>query len=257
MALGYYLSAYGYIPIGIDYDIATRALYDTALCNLALKRFDHARDYIDKCHEYIKTNEWPLKNKLLPGIFMINGIIERELAQNKTSLEKFSIAFAEYKLENNLQGMGRAKNNEAQCLWDIGDREKSIEYFKEAIEYKTKSNDERLVDTYINLAECLKEMYGVQNALDIINSAEERILDQGSVYGLIEIFTKKFEYLWEMKDYDRAEIIAFLALDYIQKSGDRRAESKLYIMLSEMHKNMGDEKTSIEYLISANKSMSY
>jgi tetratricopeptide (TPR) repeat protein len=147
--------------------------------------------------------------------------------------------------------MGRAKNNEAQCLWDIGEKEKSIEYFKEAIEYKSMGNDERLVDTYINLAERIKEIHNVKSALEIIDSAEERILNQGTVYGLIEIFTKKFEYLSEMKDYDRAEIVAFLALDYIQKAGDKKAESKLYILLSEMHKNMGDEMTSIEYLIKA------
>ncbi len=257
MALGYYLSAYKYISEGISCDIASRALYDTALCNLALKRFDQAKDFINKCNEFVSVNEWAGKDKFLPGIFMMNGIIERELKLNKVSLEKFCEAFTKYKEKNDYLGMGRAKNNEAQCLWDIGEKEKSIEYFKEAIEYKSMGNDERLVDTYINLAERIKEIHNVKSALEIIDSAEERILNQETVYGLIEIFMKKFEYLSEMKDYDRAEIVAFLALDYIQKAGDKKAEWKLYISLSEMHKNMGDEMTSIEYLIKANKSINY
>lgn len=253
MALGYYLSAYRYTSSGIDNNTTARALYNTAICNLELKRFDHASEFTEKCYGFVSANDWPNKDRFLPGIFMMRGVIEKELNQNKVSIEKFNEAFEKYKQANNFLGMGRAKNNEAQSLWDIGERERAIECFKEAIEYKTRGDDERLVDTYINLAEHLKEMNNVQSALEIINSAEERILNQESIYGLIEIFTKKFEYLSEIGDYDRAEISAFLALDYIQKNGDKKAEANLYIMLSEMHKNMGDEKTAIEYLIKANR----
>lgn len=257
MALGYYLSAYRYIPEGIEYNIAAKALYDTAICNLELKRYEKASEFTEKCYDFVSTNEWPEKEKFLPGIYMMRGVVERDLNLNKVGAEKFSEAFEKYKEIKDFLGMGRAKNNEAQCLWDIGEKEKSIQCYREAIEYKTKGRDERLVDTYINLAEHLKEMNNVQSALDVINSAEERVLNQESFYGLIEIFTKKFEYLAEMKDYDRAEISAFLALDYIQKRGDKKAESKLYIMLSEMHKNMGDERAAIEYLIKANRYSDY
>lgn len=257
MALGYYLSAYKYIAEGIDNDIAARAMYDTAICNLELKRYTAASEFIEKCSEFITVNEWQTKDKYIPGLFMMKGVVERELNLNNASITKFVEAFKKYKQVNDYLGMGRAKNNEAQCLWDIGEKEQSIECFKEAIEYKSKGNDEKLVDSYINLAERLKEMHNVQSAVEIISSAEERVLNQGSVYGLTEIFIKKFEYLTELKDYDRAEISAFLALDYIQKAGDKKTESKLYIMLSEMHKNIGDEKAAIEYLIKANKSFNY
>lgn len=253
MALGYYLNAEKYIPEGIEHDTAARALYDTAICYLALKRYNNAKDYLNKCHEFIKGNKWPGRNKLSPGISMINGIIEKELKENMAAIEKFRLAFTEYNQDNDYIGMGRAKNNEALCLWDINEKDLAIECFKKAIEYKTKGNDESLVDSYINLAEKLKEMKNVQSALDIINSAEERVLSQGFIYGVIQIFIKKFEYLMDLKDYDKAEISAFLALDYVQKLGDKKAESKLYIMLSEMYKNMGNEKTSIEYLVKANK----
>lgn len=257
MALGYYLNADRYITEDIDCDIAAKALYDTAICNLSLKRYDTARNYIDKCNKFVMENEWTGKDKFLPGISMMNGIIERELKQNRESIEKFKASFAQYEQSNDYIGMGRAKNNEALCLWDINEKEKAIECFKEAIEYKTRGNDESLVDSYINLSDKLKEMNNVKSSLDIINSAEERILNQGSIYGIIQIFIKKFEYLAELKDYDRAEISAFLALDYIQKLGDKKTESKLYIMLSEMHRNMGDEKASIEYLVKSNKLFNY
>ncbi len=254
MAIGYYLSACKYIGSSIDNASAARALYDTAICCLELKRYNQASEYIGKCNNFILTNDIPGKEKFLPGIDMVRGIVERELKQNKVSAESFSEAFEKYKLANDFLGMGRAKNNEAEVLWDMGEKERAIECFKQAIEYKTTGRDEKLVDTYISLAEHLKEMNGVHSALEVIKSAEEEVLKQESVYGMIEIFIKKFEYLAEIKDYDKAEISAFLALDYIQKKGDRRAESKLYIILSEMHKNMGDESTAVEYLIKANKS---
>lgn len=254
MALGYYLSACKYIGCNIDNDTAARALYDTAICCMELKRYKQAREYVEKCNEFISSNELPGKETFLPGIYMMRGVIERKLKLNTFSAERFCEAFEKYKQENDYLGMGRAKNNEAEALWDIGEREKAIECFKEAIEYKTRGRDERLVDTYINLAEHLREMNGAHSALDVIMSAEESVLNQESLYGLIEIFIKKFQYLAEIKDYDRAEVSAFLALDHIQKKGDRNAEARLYIMLSEMHKNMGDEKTAIEYLIKAKRS---
>lgn len=252
MALGYYLSAVKYIPEGIDCYISVRALYDAAICNLALKRYDNANDYIERCNKLVMENELQNRNKFISGIYLMNGIIKRESNRNIESIEDFRLAFKKYKQDNDFIGMGRAKNNEALSLWDIGEKGKAILCFKESIEYKDRGNDESLVDSYINLAERLKEINNVQSALEVIDAAEERVLNQESYYGIIEIFLKKFEYLIELKDYNRAEITAFLALDYIEKSGDKKAEYKLYIMLSEMNKNMGDEKTSMEYLIKAN-----
>jgi tetratricopeptide (TPR) repeat protein len=253
MALGYYLGAKRYINENISHDIAAKILYDIALCYISLKRYDPAGEYMEICREYINSHEWPGKNNLVPGINMMKGIIERDLKLNRVGLEEFNQAFEQYKQDNNIAGMGRAKNNAALCLWDLGEKEKAIEYFREALKYKDQCGDETLVDTYTNMAELYKEMENIEGALDIINAAEEKMLSKDSTEGLIEIFRTKFEYLAEIKDYDRAEIFAFLALDYIEKTGDKKAESKLYVKLSEMHKNMGDENTAIEYLIKANK----
>jgi tetratricopeptide (TPR) repeat protein len=253
MALGYYLGANRYMNENIAHDTAARILYDTALCYMSLKRYDQAKECLESCREYIDSHEWPKKGNLVPGINMMKGIIERDLKLNRVSLEEFNRAFEQYKQDNNIVGMGRAKNNAALCLWDLGEKEKAIECFREAIVYKDQCNDETLIDTYMNMAELYKEMENIEGSLEVINTAEEKMLSRESVNGLIEIFKRKFEYLAEMKDYDRAEIFAFLALDYIEKKGDKKAESNLYIKLSEMHKNMGDEKSAIEYLIKANK----
>lgn len=253
MALGYYMSACKYIKEGIDGNISIKALYDVALANLALERYDAVLEYTEKCNTLFMENPQLNKNRYVPSLFLMSGLIDRKNSNFIEATKKFDSSFKLYKDNQDYLGMGRAKHNEALCLWDLGDYKKSLESFNESIEYKSTSNDEMLSDSFICMAERIKEKENVENALRTIEAAEEKILAQGLPKGIIQIFLKKFEYLLEMKEYDRAEIFAFLALDYIQKAGDKKAEFKLYIMLSEMHRNLGDENASLEYLVKANK----
>lgn len=251
MALGYYLSAQRYIDDRLDYDHIARIYYNLALTYLALKRYNMASENHSKCLKFVEENEWPKKERFYPGLDMINGSLGSELNKNEEGYLKFDEAFEKYKQKGDIIGMGRARNNAAICLWDIGQKEKTVQYFKEAIDYKIISGDETLVDTYLNLAEVYKEMKDMEKAIEIINIAEEKMINQNYTKGIIEVFSTKFEYYSQLEEFDRAEIFAFLALDYIQKIGDLKAEANLYIKLSEMYKKMGDEKSSIDYVVKA------
>ncbi|TDT61090.1 helix-turn-helix domain-containing protein [Fonticella tunisiensis] len=251
MALGYYLNAYRFIDEDMDSDIKARILFDLALCYLSLKRLNLAREFLDKAVEFIKQKQWPKKERFLPGIEMIRGAIDRETNQIKESLIRFNEAFERYKRDGDVTGMGRARNNAALCLWDIGDMEKSVKYFREAIDYKVISGDCTLIDTYLNLVEAYKEMGNIEGAINALNEAEEKMIKQNNESGLIKVFLAKFQYHSELKEYDRAEIYAFIALDYIQKQGDIKEESKLYMKLSEMYRAAGDEKSAVDYIVKA------
>ena len=251
MALGYYLSAYKYTHENINYDLKCKILYNLSLCYLSLKRYNLSRKYLDELIEFLNNNELPDKKKYYPGIDMMNGLIDKEMNENKISLKKFDEALNKYKLEGDIKGMGRAKNNAAICCWDAGEKEKAVELFKEAIDYKIICQDETLIDTYLNLCELYDEIGQPDKVDEVIGAAEEKMMKQNNTQGLIEIFIAKFDYSVKKAGYDRAEVYAFIALDYIQKSGNKKLESELYVKLSEMYRKMGDEKSSIDYLIKA------
>jgi HTH-type transcriptional regulator, quorum sensing regulator NprR len=255
MALGYYLNAYQYAGNNLNMDIRARILYNLSLCYISLKRYSLSREFLDKCTDFVEKHEWPKKERFFPGLEMMRGTLDRELNQNKESLQRFDQAFTKYKVDGDIAGMGRARNNAAVCLWDMGDMEAVIKYLQEAIDYKTISGDATLIDTYMNLAEAHKEMGNIDKAIEVINIAEEKMLKNNNVKGLIEVFLTKFDYFTELKEFERAEIFAFIALDYIQKLGDIKEESNLYIKLSDMYRNMGDEKTSIDYVVKAKSLM--
>jgi tetratricopeptide (TPR) repeat protein len=162
---------------------------------------------------------------------------------------------ADNKLEGDIQGMSRATNNAAICYWDIGEKEKAVELFKESIDYGLICQDEVLINTYLNLCELYEEMGLTDKIKEVIGDAEEKMMKQNNTQGLIQIFIAKFDYSVKKAKYDRAEVYGFIALDYIQKSGNKKSEVNLYIKLSEMYRKMGDEKSSIDYLIKA-KSLS-
>lgn len=252
MALGYYMNASSYIDKNIHNDTIIKIYFNLAICYIDLERINLGKEYIEKCITFMKNNKCSKKETYLPGIDMLKGIILMELKDNDISFKNFEEAFNKYKNENDLLGMGRAKNNAAICLWELGEFDKAIQYFEEAIVYKNQIGDRNVFETYLYIAKLYKETSQYDKALEIINIAEEKMINDDSQKGIIEVFKAKFELLCVLEEYDRAEVFAFLALDTIQKSGNLKMESSLYVKLSEMYKKMGDEESSIDYILKAN-----
>lgn len=252
LAIGYYMNALNHKDDETDPEITASVLHNIALCYVYMERYDQSNYYIDKCLNLSNIHTWSQKEKIVAGLQMMKGISNKELCTAQEGLEMFNKAFKRYEEEFNLNGMGRCKNNSALCFWSMKMREDAEKCFKEAIEYKLKCNDLSLETTYINLAELYMEMGNEEKAISTIDEAEEHILRQGNADSIIDIFIKKFELLTMKENYSRAEIVALYALDYIQKSNYTEYELKLYILLSDMYKKIGDDKTAIEYLIKAN-----
>lgn len=249
LALGYYLTAHN-SKIKNEY-IYIYSACKAALCSIFLDRYDNAAAFADKMKEYFRDCEWEYKDRFLPTLSLIEGLISRKQSRYEYSINKFNEAFCRYNNINNSDGMGITKNFEALCFWDIGDNDKAIECLKEAIAYKSINGESSLVDSYINLANIYKEIGDKDKYLEIINETEEKMLELNFVPGIIKVFFKKFDYFVELEDFDRAEIFAFIALDYIQKSKDYHREYDLYMKMSEMYEKMSDNKNLVDYIYKA------
>ena len=251
MALSYYISAERYADDKIDSNTAAKILFDMSMCYVKLNRVGPAKESVKKCCEFINKHDVMDKEKFTAGIDMINGIIDEDSNRKKQSI--FNEAFGKYKKENDIIGMGRAKNNEGIWFAEIGDNKKAVECLNEAINYKKECMDNTLSDSYINLAEVYIAGGDSETAMEIINTAEEVMLGSGDSKGLIDVMMEKFDLFMSKKDYDKAEMYGFIVLDCIQKFSDRKSEEKLYFKMSELYKNIGDENSSIQYLLKVNK----
>lgn len=180
---------------------------------------------------------------------MMNGIINRSMKNYNKSIEKFTNAFKKYSEIDDISGMNNAKNNIGMVLWENGDVDKALINFQSAIEYENKENFN--IDAYINLSKLYNELSEIKKSFEIINKAEEKALQINYIPNIVKVFMQKLDCLILMEEYDRAEIFAFLALDYIQKSYDFIAEYNLYLKMSRMYKAMGDDSNALDYLIKA------
>lgn len=252
MAVGYYLNASTYIDKNISDDITVKIYYNLAICNVALQRLKLGKEYIDKCRNYIMEHECSKKDIYLPGIDVLEGLVLREFNDHSIGLKNFEEAYEKYKNENNLGGMAVARNNAALCLWDLGRSETAVKYLEESLDLKIKAGDKTPIDTYLNLIEIYMKLGKIDEAFEIAGKAEEKMIESGFDKGLAEIFMAKFELCFEMQNYEKAENFAYIALDIIQKNGYTKMESNIYIKMSEMHKKMGDDEGSLEYILKAN-----
>jgi tetratricopeptide (TPR) repeat protein len=252
LALGYYITASSYFNLLTDDpEIRIITIYDLSLCYLSLKMYDLAEEYINVCIDIIGRDNMD-KNKMFPDICIIKGLITRGFNKLQDSFDYFNRAFTNYSNSGNKFGMGRAKNNLAQCLLDLGEFKDAEAYFFEAIEYKQQAEDRTLSDSYISLAELYKQMGNMDKALDSISKAEEEVLNQQSISKIIDVYIKKFDFLIEIMDYDKAEIAALYALDFIQKSQDSHNETRLYLRMADMYRRQGDNRNAMDYLLKVN-----
>jgi HTH-type transcriptional regulator, quorum sensing regulator NprR len=251
IALGYYLKAYDIMSIGVDEELTARILFNLSVCYLKLQRYDLCKKFIIECLCFLVEQDEATKKRFYPGLRMLIGVVNVYRKGFMNSNKIFEKAFENYKSTMDLFGMGRAMHNNGVYLYLIGDYEGSAECYKQAIEYKSRCSDDTLINTFINLINMYKETSSTEKVIESINNAEEKMIETNSTSGLIDIFIIKFEYYSMLKQYDRAEIFAFLALDNVEKVLDTKKEFDIYIKLADMYRKVGDNSSSAEYVIKA------
>lgn len=249
LAFGYYKNSEELIEKNISLDNIARTYYDLALCSIALNRYTLSDSYLKKLKDLIKNNDWPKKQNYLAGINMMQGNVDLKLKDANDSYNRFEKAYNVYQNSNDLEGMIKAKNNMAVCLWEQGKKDGAIDVFKEIVNMNYIDDIEVMIDAYLNLIDCLKETKRYEEALIYINKCEEFVLNNNSVTGIIKILKLKFDYYLEIKDYQRAEDFAFYAIDFIDKNSNDVDKKDIYIKLSQMYSNIGNTKQAIEYLL--------
>gem|GEM_PF-2003234 len=252
LALGYYISAWNYINEEVDEHIVASLFCDIAICYTTLKRKEDSKKYINMCIEYCETHECKRSEKILADVNLLKGLLDMHSTGDKVGERSFNDAFEKYINQKDYIGAGRVKNNIGLCLWKMGKKKEAVRAFKEAAEHQKIHNDTRIVYTYMNLSSLFMEMGDYDSAVKAIEEAEENALKQDKLELIIEVFIEKFECFIELEEYNKAEMVGFIALDFIQKLNSKKYEAELYMNFCEMYIKLGDGKTAIDYLLKIN-----
>lgn len=257
-----FAAAMGYYKIVIFYgdkienkNVIQRALHNMALCCMSMNKHDEAVHYIDQLEELIEGEDEKVVSVYSQGITMLKGLICCNKKNYDEALKYFDKAINIYSSNHDDFGLGRAFNNYGMCLVKIGRIQEAQDYLIRAIEYKRQADDSSLVESYINVAEIYEKQGQWEKALEVIESAEEFVLAKDISQQAGYVLMTKFRCLFELGDYDKAEIFAFLALDCIQRTHNTKEEAKLYVLISKMYEKMGDEKNTLMYLSKVSKLM--
>ncbi len=253
VAMGYYKTVMFYGDKNKNKRLMERTLYNMALCCTTLKRNEEASYYIIKLEEAISEEDEKYKETYIKRIIMLKGAISYNQKNYAKGLEYFDKAMSMYADKDNSDGLGGVLNNYGLCLVEMGRENEALEYFNKAIKCKGQVDDSFLVESYVSVATIYEKQGKWDKALETISGAEEYILAKDINEQAGAILIAKFRYLYELEDYDKAEIFAFLALDCIQKTHDTKEEAKLYLLIAKMYEKMGDEKNTLTYLSKANK----
>lgn len=254
-AMGFYKIVVSYGDKSENKNIMRRALHNMALCCTSMNRHEEAVHYIGQLEELVEGDDEKAVSVYNQGINMLKGIISCNKKNYEDGLKYFDEALNIYRSNNDAFGLGRALNNYGMCLVNLGRTQEAQDYFKRAIEYKRQIDDSSLVASYINVADIYEKQGEWGKALETIDSAEEYILAKDISQQAGVVLMMKFRCLFELGDYDKAEIFAFLALDCIQKTHNIKEEAKLYLLISKMYEKMGDEKNALTYLSKVSKLM--
>lgn len=250
LAIGYYYNAEN-IAEKKDKELFVVVLGKIAKVQLLMDKTIEGQKYYNKLMDAYDKLDDKLKVKYVPKIKMLDGYTKLRGKTGDFGYKDFSEAFEKYKTAKDVIGMSDSKRFMAEALKMSGNYDKAVDEYYKAIELYNKEKSSMADDLYMDIMDIhiLKKQY--DRAIDLISMAEESALKNDNARSIINIFIKKFQVYFELKAFDKAEIFAFLALDYIQKSGDIKNEIKLYTMIASMYRKMGELESSIDYIIKA------
>ncbi|MGF7059373.1 tetratricopeptide repeat protein [Brassicibacter mesophilus] len=168
-----------------------RVLFNNALANVKLKRFETGMEMLEKLKTKLKDDEWPQYTEVL----ILQANIHIEKCENYEALNTFEQILTISKNTGNRESEAMANNNLGYIYRILNNYDKSIYYYAESLHIREKINSKFMLSTLVSLAETYfinrEKEYGQKyliRALQIIKSKND-IPNKYKIYtSLLDIF---------------------------------------------------------------------
>ncbi len=177
---------------------------------------------------------------LLAKEYNEKGDIKNAIKYSKSTLKVF------YEIDN-LNYIAEIENNLGRLFYEFENMEQSFIHLNKAKEIRQNSNDERLIDTLVNICENYIKLKAVTKAKDALQQILEFIED-GNHMALRQYYLLKYRIDLLEDNMNEAENTLLLALDFVKQQDGLKEAAEISIMLGKFYIDGGRDKDAAKYL---------
>jgi tetratricopeptide (TPR) repeat protein len=241
-AAGYYNNVRKSARSAGDNMLLARCTYNEAACYVMLENYERAYEIgvrLTDLIEYFDTEIRKADAYQLLGMLSIRRDQNKFNEYEKMSYELYKDSYFEKAL---------AIYNYAVVMFDVGIKERAVEYIERSLECYPKINKPRLVDFMITVIDELLENGEVETAKSICDEALDYSIDLDNISFIEKAYYYKACILEKSGNISSAEMYMNLSLDALMKFGTKADIYKRYLQMGNMYYLMNETSDAIKYL---------
>lgn len=193
--------------------------------------------------EFNKAND---KKKYAESLALIseqyaqNGEIEKAIKYSKMTNDI-------YKQIGDMEILSNFENDLGKLFFNLENTDESFFHYYKAIELRKETNDEKIIETYINLCENFIRQKDEKSAAEILDKIKNYV-EEGSHKYTYDYYILNYKLNSILGDNPKMEYNLLMALKYAEGENDYNKISEVSIKLGKHFNNMGDNDKAVMYL---------
>jgi tetratricopeptide (TPR) repeat protein len=227
-----------------DDDVLARIYFNISLCYSMQGNYTSNIDYILLAMEKLKKKN----DRLQYGKSLLM------LSMSYYNLDKYddALMYADkaiqiFKELENLMFLAEVETDIGIILSDIGNFDESFRHLQNACRIKTETEDKTLVHTMLCQAESYIKTNDVDKALNIVNDAYERCIEDGLHEYRPRIFRLLYNIYIIKGDAVNAELYLLEGIKYLENSNMRKELADIYALLGEYYEVQDNKEDALKY----------
>lgn len=208
----------------------------------------------DKAKEYTKlaTDKFAKLNDKIGYGNLLTALAEDYEAKGnlKEALTYSSMALGLFKEFDAEKEYGEIEHNLGKLYIDFEDFDEAVLHFIRAKDVYSKSNDYRLNQVFLSLAECYVFLDRQSDCIDTLNYLD-KVIPEEDVPGNIALFRLKAKVYGVIGNKKESLNNMILAANLAKTRGYKEQESEILIMMAKFHLDNGKDEESMKFLDSS------
>lgn len=224
-----------------DFVILAKATYNEAACHIMVENYDRAYEIAVRLEDLVQYLEGDFRK----------AEAYHMLAMLSISMDKGKFEMYEQKsyelYKSDIRPKATAIYNYATAMFDVGMKDKAIEYIKRALELYPDDDKEDLVEFMLLATNELYENGVLEEAQSICDNALNFAIELDDVKFIETGYYYKSIILQKQNNLFSAEMYMNLSLDALFKFGTKIQIYKRYIEMGNMYHKLGQTRDAVKY----------
>jgi len=139
------------------------------------------------------------------------------------------------------------ENNLGKLFFDLENTDESFLHYYKALELRKETNDDKIIETYINLCENFIKLKDESSAAETLEKIHNLIEENGSKY-TYDYYILSYKLSAILGDNYKIEHNLLMALKYVEGENNYSRISEVSIKLGKHYNDIGDKEKAVKYL---------